>query len=173
MTEKPSNPRKRRSGLTFLLTFILMFVSWILLSGMFDLFHLGLGVVSCALVAFFSSDLLFQSVDFRQMRTQWPRFVLYIPWLLIEVFRANIHVMKLVFHPRMMDVIDPGIIRFRSKLKGNIALVTFANSITLTPGTITVYMTDYGDFKVHVIDRASGASLPGDMENRIAKVFKE
>ncbi len=162
-----------RFGLPFLLTFVLMFVSWILLSGKFDLFHLGLGALSCLLVSYFSSDLLFQAVDFGKLRTQWPRFLLYIPWLILEVFKANIHVVKLVFHPRMMDLIDPKIIKFRSKLKGELALVTFANSITLTPGTITVYVTDYGDFEVHVIDQSSGESLPGDMENRIAEVFKE
>jgi multicomponent Na+:H+ antiporter subunit E len=81
--------------------------------------------------------------------------------------------MKLVFHPRMMELIDPRIIKFRSRLKGELALVTFANSITLTPGTITVYVTDYGDFEVHVIDEPSAESLPGDMENKIAKIFGE
>lgn len=162
-----------RFGLPFLLTFVVMMVSWILLSGKFDVFHLGLGVISCLLVAYFSGDLIFQGVDFRRMRSQWPRFIMYIPWLIIQVFKANIHVMILVFHPRMMELIDPRIIKFRSKLEGELALVTFANSITLTPGTITVYMTDYGDFEVHVIDRPSGESLPGDMENRIAEVFKE
>lgn len=171
-TGKEKN-ENRRFGMAFLLTFILMFLSWILLSGKFDLFHLGLGAVSCLLVSYFSSDLLFQTLDMGRLRTQWPRFVLYIPWLLIQVFKANIHVMKLAFHPRMLDLIDPGIIKFRSKLKGELALVTFANSITLTPGTITVYVTDYGDFEVHAIDRPSAESLPGDMENRIAKVFKE
>lgn len=165
--------RNSRFGLPFLLTFIVMLVTWILLSGKFDLFHLSLGVISCLLVAYFSSDLLFQSVDFKTLRTQWPLFALYIPWLLLEVLKANIHVMKLVFHPRMMDLIDPRIIKFRSKLKGDIALVTLANSITLTPGTITVYVTEYGDFEVHVIDKPSAESLPGDMENRIAKIFKE
>ena len=53
------------------------------------------------------------------------------------------------------------------------ALTTFANSITLTPGTITIYATDYGEFHVHAIDAKSGDSLPGDMERRIARVFGE
>ncbi len=172
-TDKEKGGKNSRFGLPFLLTFILMFLSWVLLSGKFDLFHLGLGVISCLLVAYFSSDLLFQTVDFGKLRTQWPRFVVYIPWLLLQVLKANIHVMKLVFHPRMMELIDPRIIKFRSRLKGELALVTFANSITLTPGTITVYVTDYGDFEVHVIDEPSAESLPGDMENKIAKIFGE
>jgi len=172
-TDKKKGKSSSRFGLPFLLTFILMFLSWVMLSGKFDPFHLGLGVISCLLVAYFSSDLLFQTVDFGRVRTQWPRFFVYIPWLLLQVLKANIHVMILVFHPRMMELIDPRIIKFRSRLKGELALVTLANSITLTPGTITVYVTDYGDFEVHVIDKPSAESLPGDMENKIAKVFGE
>jgi multicomponent Na+:H+ antiporter subunit E len=72
-----------------------------------------------------------------------------------------------------MDMIDPRIVKFRSKLKSDLALVTFANSITLTPGTITVSVSLDGDFKVHAIDKASGDPLPGQMEQRIAKAFGE
>ena len=61
-------------------------------------------------------------------------------------------------------MIDPEIIEFKSGLKSELALLTFANSITLTPGTITVFVSIYGDFKVHAIDRPSGAALPGEME---------
>jgi multicomponent Na+:H+ antiporter subunit E len=93
---------------------------------------------------------------------------------MVEIVKANIHVTYLVFHPRMMDLIDPRIIKFRSKkLKSDMALVTFANSITLTPGTITVDVSLDGDFKVHAIDKASGDPLPGEMEARIAKTFGE
>ncbi len=130
-----------------------MFFSWLILSGKFDVFHLSLGIISCLLVAYFSNDLLFQSVDLGKFGKQWPRFLAYLPWLIYQIFIANIHVMKLVFHPRMMELIDPRIIKFRSKLTGEIPLVIFANSITLTPGTITVYVTEYGDFEVHVIDQ--------------------
>jgi len=73
----------------------------------------------------------------------------------------------------MMELIDPRIIKFRSRLKSDLALVTFANSITLTPGTITVYISLDGDFKVHAIDKASGEPLPGEMEARIARAFGE
>jgi multicomponent Na+:H+ antiporter subunit E len=92
---------------------------------------------------------------------------------MIEITKANLHVMKLTLHPRMMDLIDPRIVKFRSKLKSDLALVTFANSITLTPGTITVSVSVDGGFKVHAIDKASGDPLPGEMEQRVAKAFGE
>ncbi len=157
----------------FVVTFIIMFGLWVLLSGLFDSFHLTLGLISCGIVSFLSSDLLFPSPKIRGLLPQWARFVRYIPWLMLEIIKANLHVTYLVFHPRMMELIDPRIIKFRSKLKGDLALVTFANSITLTPGTITVSVSIDGDFKVHAIDKASGDPLPGVMEENIARVFRE
>ena len=165
--------RRRRFSSRFLLTFLILFLFWIIFSGKFDLFHLTLGVISCVFVASLTSELLFPSFELKQVGSLWPRFALYIPYLLLEVLKANIHVMGLVFHPRMMELIDPTIITFRSRLTSEMALTTFANSITLTPGTITVFVTDYGEFHVHAIDAQSGRGLPGDMERRIAKVFGE
>lgn len=90
-----------------------------------------------------------------------------------QIFLANLHVLYLTFHPKMMDLIDPRIIKFRSKLQGDLSRVTFANSITLTPGTITVYVTLDGNFSVHAIDKKSREGLPGEMEKRIARAFGE
>jgi multicomponent Na+:H+ antiporter subunit E len=103
----------------------------------------------------------------------WLRWLTYIPWLLYQIFLANLHVMYLVFHPKMMELIDPQVIEFDTRLKSDYARTTFANSITLTPGTITVNATVLGRFAVHCIDRPSSAALPGDMEKRIVKVFRE
>lgn len=161
-----------RSKGGFLLTAFIMFFVWLLISGKFDLFHITFGVICSLMVAFFSSDLIFPTLSMKKVIIEWPQFILYIPWLLYQVFLANFHVMYLVFHPRMMDLIDPGIIRFRSRLKNELALTTFANSITLTPGTITVYVTDYGEFEVHIIDQISGQALPGEMEAKIERIYK-
>ena len=165
--------RSRRVSFSgFLITFLIVAGIWIMIAGKYDLFHSTLGLIACLLVTFLSSDLLFPSPP-RGLIRQWARFAAYIPWLIVEIFKAGFHVTYLVFHPRMMDLIDPHIVRFRSKLKSDLALVTFANSITLTPGTITVYVSIDGDFKVHAIDRPCGDSLPGTMEEQIAKAFAE
>lgn len=165
-------PFKKPSA-AFIFTFFILFFIWILLSGKFDLFHLFLGTVSCLIVSIISSDLIFSSSEIRKIPAVWIRFIVYIPWLLYQVLLSNIHVLYLVLHPKMMDLIDPRIIQFKSRLTSDISLVTFANSITLTPGTITVYVSIYGDFQVHVIDKPSGQALPGEMEARVAKVFGE
>jgi multicomponent Na+:H+ antiporter subunit E len=158
---------------TFVVTFFFMFLFWIILSGRFDLFHLSLGALSSGLVAYFSGDLLFPPGSIRGLPLIGIRFIAYIPWLLFQIFLASVHVMRLTFHPRMKELIDPHLLTFRSKLKNELALVTFANSITLTPGTITVHLTIDGQFTVHAIDVPSGGSLPGEMEQRIARTFGE
>lgn len=156
-----------------IITFIALLCLWVILSGRFDPFHLSLGVISCVLVSIFSGDLLFPEARTRGLFRHVMRAIGYVPWLLYQVLLANLHVLYLVFHPRMMDLIDPQIVRFDSKLKKEISLVTFANSITLTPGTITIYVSVNGAFQVHAIDKASGEPLPGEMERRIAKAFEE
>lgn len=160
-------------GIAFFLTFIILLGVWILLSGLFDAFHLSLGVISCLMVAYFSGDLLFSSPDLKRLAFLFPRFMKYVPWLLYQVFLANLQVLYLAFHPKMMAHIDPRIIEFRSGLRSDMALVTFANSITLTPGTITVSASIYGDFRVHAIAGPFADTLPGEMEARVAQAFGE
>jgi multicomponent Na+:H+ antiporter subunit E len=172
--ETPSKTlRPRRLRITFILSFLILFVLWIVFSGKFDGFHITLGLISSAIVAAISGDLMFTSRRPRGIFSLWLRMFAYVPWLMYQIFIANVHVMYLVFHPKMMELINPQIIEFESRLKGDYARTAFANSITLTPGTITVNVTVLGRFSVHCIDDQSGLSLPGGMEERIVKVFRE
>ena len=155
------------------MTFLVCFVTWIILSGRFDFFHLALGMLASTIVASLSGSMLISVRELERLPGRWLRFILYIPWLLYQVMLANVHVMYLACHPRMHELIDPRIIRFRSSLKKPMSLLIFANSITLTPGTITVYVSIRGEFTVHAIDEASGAVLPGEMEERIRHVMGE
>jgi len=171
--DPPVRSRPKKDALPHVLTFIIMFGVWVLLSGKFDRFHISLGIIACSLVSLFGSELLFPDLKIKELPIVWFRFVRYIPWLLYQVLVANIHVMYLAFHPKMIDLIDPQIIVFKSRLKSDLALVTLANSITLTPGTITVYVSIFGDVTVHAIDVESGQSLPWIMDARIAEIFGE
>lgn len=156
-----------------ILTFCILLGLWLILSGKYDLFHITLGIISCVIVLMFSGDLLFGRSRVTEIVRLWVRIGAYIPWLLYQILLSNFHILYVVLHPRMMELIDPSIIRFQSALKDELALVVFANSITLTPGTITVYVSVDGDFQVHAIDKKSGEPLPGDMEARIIRAFKE
>ena len=163
----------KRFNTAVVLSFLILFALWVVLSARFDGFHLVMGLVSSALVAATSGDLMFGSRQPKGVFSLWLRLAGYVPWLILQIFLANLHVMYLVFHPRMLDLIDPKIITFDSHLKSDFARTLFANSITLTPGTITVDVTVWGRFSVHCIDDASGESLPGKMEDKITAVFRE
>lgn len=155
----------------YIFTFLIMFGFWILLSGKFDLFHLALGVISSGLVSLLSADVFMYAPDSRDKLATGGRFLLYVPWLLYQIVLSTLHVAFLALHPKIKDQIDPTIVTFKTILKTDIAKVALANSITLTPGTITVRIE--GDvFHVHAISRKTAAGLPGEMEERLAKVFE-
>ena len=157
----------------FVLTFLILAFFWVLFSGKFDLFHISLGIVSCLIVSAISHKLLYPDGVKPKFLIFWLRFAGYIPWLLYQIFLANLQVLYIVFHPRMKDLINPQIIEFSSRLKSDVSRTTFANSITLTPGTITVSVSVMGKFAVHCINDKAGQSLQGEMEERVGKVFSE
>ncbi|MDH4162613.1 MAG: Na+/H+ antiporter subunit E [Nitrospirota bacterium] len=154
-----------------LVTSLALFPVWLVWSGMFDAFHLTLGVIACAVVAWLSRDLLITRTDFSRLPREMVRFFLYLPWLLYQVVLANVHVASLALHPRLP--IDPQLVKFRSGLKTDLSKVVFANSITLTPGTITADIVD-GEYTVHALSKkAADDLLTGDMEKRVARIFGE
>ncbi|RMF47619.1 MAG: hypothetical protein D6751_02215 [Deltaproteobacteria bacterium] len=152
-------------------TFLVMLAFWVVLSGKLDAFHLTLGVLSSLLIAWFSSDLLFFGGD----RRSWVRgtigLALYLPWLLWEILLATLHVAWVAIHPRMYEVIDPQIIRFKTRLKRPISKVALAQSITLTPGTITVDI-DEDEFTVFALTNSAAEGCPGSLEPRVAKALE-
>ncbi|WP_237707638.1 Na+/H+ antiporter subunit E [Desulfocurvibacter africanus] len=160
-------------AISFVLRFGAIYTLWMLLSGFFDPFHLSLGAACSAFVVLISADLFPPEVrHFRRIKAVLG-MVTYLVWFLGEIVKANVWVFYLVVHPRMGQMIDPVIVRFRSKLRSKLALTLFANSITLTPGTITVSVDERGFFVVHGIDRKSAEGLPGVMEEKIARIFGE
>ena len=102
---------------------------------------------------------------------QAARFLLYIPHLLVAIVIAAVQVAEIVFRPHMP--IEPVMIRHRTRFKRDVSRVAFANSITLTPGTLTVDV-DENTFVVHCIaERFADDITNGDLERRITRVFEE
>lgn len=157
--------------LNVIATFLILFGFWVLLSGKYDFFHLTLGVICSLLVAFLNHDLLFANARVGDAKVIFQRFIAYIPWLLYQIVSSNIHVALVALSKN--KPIDPRIIRFKTKLESDISWVTLANSITLTPGTITMDIKD-GEFFVHALDKKVADDLnAGEMEDRVAHVFME
>ena len=163
---------KRAGFFSFILTFVFMFATWIILSGHFEPLLIGLGLLSSLAVAWFFHDLLFAGAGVRDIGV-FVRFCRYMPWLIVEIVKANFHMLYLVFHPRMHQMIDPHIIQFQTNLTSDIAITTLANAVTLTPGTVTITASADGGFRVHAIDRQSAQGLPGEMQDRVARVYGE
>ncbi len=151
------------------LVFLALFAFWLILSGHYDPFHIGAGVVCAGLVTLLSSDLFTFGTGARSS-FRIGRFALYVPWLLWEILQASLYVTWLVVRP---SGIRSRVIRFRTHLRNELAKVVLGNSITLTPGTVTVDIE--GDlFTVHALsDTAAESLLDGDMERRVAWVFGE
>jgi multicomponent Na+:H+ antiporter subunit E len=159
------------NGSAFIATFVILLGTWLVLSGQFDSFHITLGLACCLLVSYFSHDLLFPVFEWGKSSTVFFRFMSYLPWLFYQILLANLHVAKMVLHPRMP--INPGIVEFKTKLKSGLAMTTLANSITLTPGTITIDIRD-GKYYVHALTKkVTDDLLSGEMENRVASIYDE
>lgn len=156
----------------YLATTVILFVLWIVLSGFFDTFHLVLGGLMSLLLAHFSWDLLFQNTEMPVSKriTETFRFTKYIFWLLYQIVLANLHVARLVLDPKLP--INPKIIKVPTRLKKDVSFVAYANSITLTPGTITIGV-ERDHLLVHAIDdKVADDLFSGAMERRIARVFE-
>ncbi len=157
-----------------LLIFILLFLNWLVLSGKFDIFHLGLGIVSCIVVAKISGDLLFhdRKKEFKKRLNEAWRFIKYIPWITWEVVKANLHVFRLAMTSSGYEEMSPRVVTFKTYLATDFAKFVFANSITLTPGTITMLIR--GDvFHVHTMSQfLEDDLLSGGIERKVAEVFE-
>jgi len=156
-----------------LLIFLLLFSTWVVFSGFFDAFHLTLGAICAAFVTLISGDLFFcvRNTSQRDRLREVLRLPGYMLWLTWQIVLANVHVLKLALLPNGPKEIKPRIVRFETNLTSPFARFVLAQSITLTPGTVTV--TIEGDeFVVHAISRAAAEGLAGDMERRVAYVFE-
>jgi len=155
------------------LRFFVLFTLWVLLSGMLDAFHLSLGVLSSAFIVWVSYDFFPRELDLCWRPSSILAIFIYIFWLIAEIIKANVAMLRLVFRKDITAHIEPDIVYLQTRLRSPMALTIFANSITLTPGTISVTINGNGEFSVHTIDRESAQNLPGEMERKIGRIFGE
>jgi multicomponent Na+:H+ antiporter subunit E len=175
---KPTKHRHQRL-ISVVLQFVLLFGFWLLLSGHYQAKYIVIGALAAGLVTLLSNDLFYLALRYGEsaepkiqlVLLQLWRFLLYLPWLLSRIIMANIQVAYLVLHPKMP--IDPGLLVFRTRMKKGIAQVTLANSITLTPGTITTSLEN-GRYIIHTLKRPLAGELEdATMQNKITHVYLE
>ena len=146
-----------------------LFLFWLLLSGMFVPFLISAGAGSAIVVLIFARRM--ESIsggDEHPIKPAWASFIMYWPWLIKEIIKSAWDVTKRILHPQMP--ISPTLEEFAPSQKTDIGLVIHANSITLTPGTISVEV-EPGRFLVHALTSEAAAGLAGsEMDRRCAEL---
>ena len=134
-----------------IILFILAFLIWAFLTWPLDFQHLIIGIFVCAFVSFITGDLFVKRPHTLTHISRYLWFFYYIPLFIWECIKANIDVAYRVCHPDLP--INPGIVKVKTSLRSDTALTFLANSITLTPGTMSVDIDpENGFLYIHWID---------------------
>ena len=128
-----------------LLLFVFYFVIWLLLSGHYDPLLLTLGVLSCITCLYVTWKAKFIDEEGLPLHLLM-RLPIYTLWLFKEIIKANIDTAKII----ILNNPDPQNFRVKSSQKTEAGKVTYANSITLTPGTVTTVL-DGDILEVHAL----------------------
>jgi len=141
-----------------------LFALWLALSASYHPAHIVVGLALSVLVVWLN-----QVGSRRTLRVSPLAAIAYLPWMLGRILKSGLHVSRLILHPSLP--IAPRLIHHMTKITGHGELVVLGNSITLTPGTITVEVSP-GELVEHAIDEASSEDLrSGTLENKVAGVF--
>lgn len=140
---------------------LLFFLVWLIFNGAITAEIITFGVVIALLVFVFICKFMDYSIQKEILLIKKSGYFLYyVVTLVVEIVRANIAVIHLILSQR--EIVEPVMVTFRTTLKSKAARVLLANSITLTPGTITVSLRD-DNLVVHCLDK----SLAEGMEDSI------
>ncbi len=179
LRSRKTTGRWQKRLISVVLQFAILFAFWLILSGRFEAKDISIGVLAAGLVTFLTNDFFYWALRYggRVETKTWlvllqlGRFVAYLPWLLSRIIMANIQVAYFVLHPKMP--IDPVLLIFRTQMRKSIAQVTLANSITLTPGTITVNLEN-GEYIIHTLKPPlAGELVEAIMQNKVAAIYSE
>lgn len=141
--------------------FLLFFFVWIVLNGRITAEIVILGLILSAALFYFICRFMDYSMKKELMLFHLiPLFFQYFYVLIQEIVKANLCVLKIIISPEIQP--EPALVYFGTDLQSELSKVILANSITLTPGTITVSLED-NRFCVHCLDR----ELAEGMENSV------
>ena len=148
---------------------ITLVIVWCLLSGMFSPLLLSLGVISIAVVCYFAINMQVLWHKGQPIYLRPFHLIRYWLWLIVEVFKSNWDVTKRVLNPSLP--IQPTLKSIPAPQKTELGRVIYANSITLTPGTVAINITKNGDVLVHALHEDTIADLEkGVMSDRVCQL---
>ena len=131
--------------------FILLLLIWFIFNGKITWELTVLGMILCACIYFFMCRFMDYSLkkDISLMRRS-VSFLYYTGVLIVEIIKSNLQVMHLTLTDR--EIVEPVIISYRTRLRSKLGRVILANSITLTPGTITISLEE-DELVIHCLDK--------------------
>ena len=152
--------------------FLLFLGAWIIFNGKITVEILWIGlVVSAAVFAFICKFMDYSIQKEKRFYKKLLIFCGYVYLLLKEIIKANISVSHLILTQK--EVLEPVLVTFHTKLRTDTARVILANSITLTPGTITVSV-EGDEFTVHCLDRSLAEGMTdSDFEKKLWEFERE
>ena len=151
-----------------LFSFIVFFLFWVAFTSSLNPQELGVGALVALIIAVLAGKEITEDgmKNFSFHRIQYTvRYIFVFFW---EMVKANVDVAKRIIQPTIP--INPGIVEVPTKLKSNVAKLALANSITLTPGTLTVDIID-DKLYIHWIDVKS--ENPEENFREISSVFEK
>lgn len=146
---------------------VFLFTVWLLLSGHYSALLVGLGLLSTLFVVALAArvDLVDQETYPILLK---PISLLYWLWLGREIVKSNIDVSRRILNPRLP--ISPNLTRVKAHQRRELGLVTYANSITLVPGTVSLQVVDR-EILVHSLSQEITDDLQrGEMDRRICEL---
>ncbi len=153
-----------------LFLFVAVQALWLLWSGHYTPLLLGFGLLSTVGVVWICHKMGILDEDLVPFRLTWPT-LRYLPWLTLQVIQSNLEVIRRVLLPTLR--ISPRVIKVRASQTTELGRVTYANSITLTPGTLTFDAED-DVLTVHAVgERTARALQEGAMDRRIKRIEDE
>ena len=157
--------------LRYLSAFVALYVFWLVLSGYFTPFLMVMGALSVLLAIYIAIRMHVVDDEGHPIQFGIGAVFSYWPWLIKEIAKSSWDVTWRILHPKLP--ISPTLVRFRPSQTSEVALATHANSITLTPGTISIGVSGK-EFLVHALTREGAAGLDGsEMDRRVSALERQ
>lgn len=154
----------------YLILLVILGILWVLWSGFYTPLILGLGVASCLVTLYVAHRIGFFKREIFSLHIM-PRLPEYVAWLLVEIVKSSLEVARIVLMRRME--ISPRVVEFEAAPKDAVGQAILGNSITLTPGTVTLDICD-GRVRVHCLTQEGAEALvSGDFNKRVEALTRQ
>ena len=142
--------------------FFILFSLWLLMSGHYNVLIVSLGIISCAFCVYVAKR--GKLIDDEGLPIFFmPRLLNYLIWLFKEILKSNLSTAKVIINGK----VEPETFTVKTSQVTDVAKVTYANSITLTPGTVTTKIQK-GVFEVHALNSDFGNDVrTNEMDKKV------